>query len=58
MLSDLVVSCSTGAAAAGYDDEEAIERNGRIYSYSFPLISRAGSASERDGDRERERRDS
>ena len=36
VLSNLVVSCSTGATAAGDDDEEAIERNGRIYSYSFP----------------------
>lgn len=36
VLSNLVISCSTGAAAAGYDDEEALERNGRIYSYSFP----------------------
>ena len=47
VLSNLVVSCSTGAAAAGYDDEEAIERNGRIYSYSFPadLSGRLGLGS-------------
>jgi hypothetical protein len=46
VLSNLVVSCSTGAEAAGAD-EEAIERNGRIYSYGRPaeLVGKLGSQS-------------